>query len=52
MMRPIAVPMVGGMALSAVLTPLVIPAIYAGVKGYGLPNAARMEAHWLHSGAE
>lgn len=36
LMRRIAVPMVGGMASSAVLTLLVIPAIYAGVKGYGL----------------
>jgi Cu(I)/Ag(I) efflux system membrane protein CusA/SilA len=52
LMRRIAVPMVGGMASSAVLTLLVIPAVYAGVKGFGLPNAARMEADWVHSRAE
>jgi Cu(I)/Ag(I) efflux system membrane protein CusA/SilA len=37
LMRRIAVPMVGGMASSAVLTLLVIPAIYAAIKGAGLP---------------
>jgi Cu(I)/Ag(I) efflux system membrane protein CusA/SilA len=37
LMRRIAVPMVGGMASSAVLTLLVIPAIYAAIKGIGLP---------------
>jgi len=36
LMRRIAVPMVGGMASSAILTLLVIPAIYAAVKGFGL----------------
>ena len=35
-MRRIAVPMVGGMVSSTVLTLLVIPAIYALVKGWGL----------------
>jgi Cu(I)/Ag(I) efflux system membrane protein CusA/SilA len=35
-MRRIAAPMVGGMISSAVLTLLVIPAIYALVKGWGL----------------
>ena len=44
LMRRIAVPMVGGMASSAALTLLVIPAIYAGVKGYRLPRAVRREA--------
>jgi len=39
LMRRIAVPMVGGMASSAVLTLLVIPAIYAAIKGIGLPRA-------------
>jgi Cu(I)/Ag(I) efflux system membrane protein CusA/SilA len=38
LMRRIAVPMVGGMASSAVLTLLVIPAIYAAIKGVGLPG--------------
>ena len=36
LMRRIAVPMVGGMASSAILTLLVIPAIYAAIKGIGL----------------
>ncbi len=36
-MRRIAVPMVGGMVSSTVLTLLVIPAIYAIVKGWRLP---------------
>lgn len=35
-MRRIAVPMVGGMLSSTFLTLLVIPAIYAFVKGRGL----------------
>ena len=33
-MRPIAAPMVGGMISSTILTLLVIPAIYAVVKGW------------------
>jgi Cu(I)/Ag(I) efflux system membrane protein CusA/SilA len=37
-MRRIAVPMVGGMISSTVLTLLVIPAIYAIVKGWRLPR--------------
>jgi len=37
-MRRIAVPMVGGMVSSTVLTLLVIPAIYAIVKGWRLPK--------------
>ena len=39
-MRRIAVPMIGGMLSSAVLTLVVIPAVYALVKGRGLPRAA------------
>ena len=39
-MQRIAVPMVGGMISSALLTLIVIPAIYAVVKGYGLKKAA------------
>jgi Cu(I)/Ag(I) efflux system membrane protein CusA/SilA len=35
-MQRIAVPMIGGMVSSTVLTLLVIPAIYAVVKGVGL----------------
>ena len=36
-MQRIAVPMIGGMVSSTVLTLIVIPAIYALVKGYALP---------------
>jgi Cu(I)/Ag(I) efflux system membrane protein CusA/SilA len=39
-MRRIAVPMVGGMVSSTILTLLVIPAIYAIVKGWRLPRRA------------
>jgi hypothetical protein len=37
-MRRIAVPMVGGMVSSTILTLLVIPAIYAIIKGWRLPR--------------
>ena len=50
LMRRIAAPMVGGMATSAALTLLVIPAIYALVKGWGLPVSSRRAAAAL-SGA-
>jgi len=43
-MRRIAVPMVGGMVSSTVLTLLVIPAIYAIVKGWRLPRLAAVPA--------
>ncbi len=48
-MQRIAVPMIGGMVSSTVLTLIVIPAIYALVKGWGLPKsntatAAKVEA--------
>jgi Cu(I)/Ag(I) efflux system membrane protein CusA/SilA len=39
LMQRIAVPMVGGMVSSTVLTLLVIPAIYGLVKGWRLPRA-------------
>ncbi len=39
-MQRIAVPMIGGMVSSTVLTLIVIPAIYALVKGYRLPKPA------------
>ncbi|WP_210206770.1 efflux RND transporter permease subunit [Rhodoplanes serenus] len=39
-MQRIAVPMIGGMVSSTVLTLIVIPAIYAVVKSRGLPPAA------------
>ncbi len=38
-MRRIAVPMIGGMVSSTVLTLIVIPAIYGLVKGWGLPSS-------------
>lgn len=37
-MQRIAVPRIGGMVSSTVLTLVVIPAIYALIKGYGLPR--------------
>jgi len=40
-MRRIAAPMVGGMISSTILTLVVIPAIYALVKGRGLPTNGR-----------
>ena len=40
LMQRIAVPMVGGMVSSTVLTLLVIPAIYGLVKGWRLPRSA------------
>ncbi len=43
-MRRIAVPMVGGMVSSTLLTLLVIPAIYAIVKGWRLPRPAEAAA--------
>ncbi|MBY0334289.1 MAG: CusA/CzcA family heavy metal efflux RND transporter [Acetobacteraceae bacterium] len=39
-MRRIAMPMVGGMVSSTLLTLLVIPAVYGLAKGWGLPRAA------------
>lgn len=42
-MQRIAVPMIGGMVSSTVLTLLVIPAIYGLVKGWRLPTAAAAE---------
>jgi Cu(I)/Ag(I) efflux system membrane protein CusA/SilA len=40
-MQRIAVPMIGGMVSSTVLTLIVIPAIYALMKGAGLPKSPR-----------
>jgi copper/silver efflux system protein len=37
-MQRIAVPMIGGMVSSTLLTLMVIPAIYGFVKGWGLPT--------------
>jgi Cu(I)/Ag(I) efflux system membrane protein CusA/SilA len=38
-MQRIAVPMIGGMISSTILTLVVIPAVYALIKGFGLPRA-------------
>jgi Cu(I)/Ag(I) efflux system membrane protein CusA/SilA len=38
-MQRIAVPMIGGMVSSTLLTLIVIPAIYAVAKGTSLPSA-------------
>jgi Cu(I)/Ag(I) efflux system membrane protein CusA/SilA len=38
-MQRIAVPMIGGMISSTILTLAVIPAVYAAIKGFGLPRA-------------
>jgi Cu(I)/Ag(I) efflux system membrane protein CusA/SilA len=40
-MQRIAVPMIGGMVSSTLLTLIVIPAIFALVKGIGLPRSHR-----------
>ncbi len=48
-MQRIAVPMIGGMVSSTALTLIVIPAIYALVKGFGLPR--RIETASLDDGA-
>jgi Cu(I)/Ag(I) efflux system membrane protein CusA/SilA len=37
-MQRIAVPMIGGMISSTILTLAVIPAVYAWIKGFGLPR--------------
>jgi Cu(I)/Ag(I) efflux system membrane protein CusA/SilA len=39
-MQRIAVPIIGGMVSSTILTLVVIPAVYAMIKGFGLPNLA------------
>src|SRR5207237_6569786 len=43
-MQRIAVPMIGGMISSTLLTLIVIPAIFGLVKGLRLPNEDRLEA--------
>ena len=43
-MQRIAVPMIGGMISSTVLTLVVIPAIYGIIKGWRLPRAANVAA--------
>src|SRR5204862_8345904 len=46
LMQRIAVPMIGGMVSSTVLTLIVIPAVYGLLKGWGLEQArAEIPAH-------
>jgi Cu(I)/Ag(I) efflux system membrane protein CusA/SilA len=46
-MQRIAVPMIGGMVSSTLLTLIVIPAIYGLIKGWRLPSGqAADEAHF------
>jgi hypothetical protein len=44
-MQRIAVPMIGGMMSSTILTLVVIPAIYAVVKGWRRPRSTQSRAH-------
>ena len=44
-MQRIAVPMIGGMISSTVLTLIVIPAVYGLIKGWGLPASRTVAAH-------
>lgn len=46
-MQRIAVPMIGGMVSSTLLTLIVIPAIYGLVKGWRLPSETTLRAHTL-----
>ena len=46
-MQRIAVPMIGGMVSSTLLTLIVIPAIYALVKGRTLPGNATVRSRQL-----
>jgi Cu(I)/Ag(I) efflux system membrane protein CusA/SilA len=50
-MQRIAVPMIGGMISSTLLTLIVIPAIYALVKGAGLGKVYVMKAESGQAGA-
>jgi copper/silver efflux system protein len=43
-MQRIAVPMIGGMISSTLLTLIVIPAIFGLVKGFGLPSPDRFDS--------
>jgi Cu(I)/Ag(I) efflux system membrane protein CusA/SilA len=43
-MQRIAVPMIGGMISSTLLTLIVIPAIYGIVKGFRLPPEDRLDS--------
>ena len=50
-MQRIAVPMIGGMVSSTLLTLIVIPAIYGLVKGWRLPATAPVLARHLETAA-
>ncbi|MDR6306313.1 Cu(I)/Ag(I) efflux system membrane protein CusA/SilA [Nitrobacter vulgaris] len=49
-MQRIAVPMIGGMVSSTVLTLLVIPAVYALIKGWRLPRSMASEETAIEQG--
>jgi Cu(I)/Ag(I) efflux system membrane protein CusA/SilA len=51
-MQRIAVPMIGGMVSSTLLTLIVIPAIFGLIKGFGLPSAGVYEETVAKSIAE
>jgi len=51
-MQRIAVPMIGGMISSTLLTLIVIPAIYGLVKGFGSPAAGRVDSRAIQEAAE
>jgi copper/silver efflux system protein len=46
-MQRIAVPMIGGMVSSTILTLIVIPAVYGLIKGWGLAHSAGVGANAL-----
>ena len=52
-MQRIAVPMIGGMLSSTILTLIVIPAVYGSIKGWGsgqYGNETRSAAQWRPAG--
>ena len=49
-MQRIAVPMIGGMVSSTVLTLVVIPAVYALIKGFGLNHTRPLSPSFLPDG--
>jgi Cu(I)/Ag(I) efflux system membrane protein CusA/SilA len=49
-MQRIAVPMIGGMVSSTVLTLVVIPAVYALIKGWRLPRSMASEETAIEQG--
>jgi Cu(I)/Ag(I) efflux system membrane protein CusA/SilA len=51
-MQRIAVPMIGGMVSSTLLTLIVIPAIYALLKGWNLPAEAATRREHTEATAE